>query len=317
MISFLDESKGPFIGLNIRGRLTHEAYQSIVPTLEKEIKIHKKIYLLIDLQGFKGWNLRAAFDDTLFAIKNHKAIKRVAIICEKASDEWLTLIDQPFMRGSRGKAKYFLPHEKTQAWDWLKKINTTDTAMALPDDFHKALINRQKIAIIGDNPEALFFAHLLKQWAIPYSIFTPASTTLDPTPYCSQAVLPYLKLFRIEKKLTKKYPLLGSPIHPMMDAADLQKILKKNLQKSDWIPETLKTIKINKKQLQVETDVNTYKDYGLACVFEEMPNTLHGHHSAIIYLLKQKATKTEDYFLFLWQLFHEKLISYPKDRGIE
>ncbi len=174
MIKMLLEETGPLIGLKIKGCLTHKEYQAIVPLLEKRIKKYGKIRILLDIQHFKGWHLKAAFDDLLFAFRNRQCVERVAIVCAEEADSVVTLIDQPFARGARGKCKYFIEKDLDRAWAWLKKgmIDLTLTekkaSNELPSPKKRTLRCAQDLSflVIGDSLCAYLVAALLKHWKI-------------------------------------------------------------------------------------------------------------------------------------------------------
>ncbi len=175
MIKVLPESLGALIGLKIKGRLTHEEYAAVVPILENSIKVYGKIRILLDIQGFKGWGLKAALDDMLFAFKNREAVERVAIICEQKSDTWVTLIDQPFTRGSRGKGKYFNVDEYDEAWVWLKKGMPpvlSDKATAVASKKRRMLRTAPdlNLLIVGLTPTALLITNLLQHWGVKVTL---------------------------------------------------------------------------------------------------------------------------------------------------
>lgn len=305
MIEILPESKGPFIGLNIKGKLTHHAYKMIVPLLEKTIKNHKKISLLIDLEGFKGWKMRAALDDVLFDIKNHHAIERVAIICEKQSDEWLSLIDQPFMRGSRGKSKYFLPNDKHKAWNWLE---------ALPREthnknyLHEALIYRKQIGILGNSLEALFFACLLKQWSIPYKIFLEKNPDPIIIHYTSE-ILPYLQALGFTKTLLKHYPeCLETDTHVLIESQRIRKIFNKKLFKKTEDFSYLESISLKNNQLILNTDKDINKSCDILCIFNELKYKNNKNNHKIVQILHLNIQNEYSTFTYIWNQFHQHLL---------
>ena len=133
MIKILPESQGSIIGLKIEGRLNHEAYRAVVPFLEERIRQYGMIRLLLDLKGFEGWRLKAAIDDMFFSLKHRKHIERIALVLEKESDRWASMIDRPFTRGVIGKEKCFRGRQIGEAWDWIcKKLPTGSVNESLP-----------------------------------------------------------------------------------------------------------------------------------------------------------------------------------------
>jgi len=155
MIEILPESEGPFIGLKIKGELTHKAYQATIPVLEKKINQYGKISLLLDLKGFKGWQMQAAIDDIRFAFKHRKDIRRVALVFEEQADLWACAVDQPFARGVQGKEKGFPASQIKQAWKWLKK--DTSSKISLYPQYKSSMGKHMRLLIVGQHPLAYAF----------------------------------------------------------------------------------------------------------------------------------------------------------------
>ena len=101
--------------LKMIGKLTHEDYQAFVPILDKAIKETKgaQINMLVDMRDFKGWKLRAAWDDMLFGIKHRKAFDKLAVVGKKKWEEVAIKMMKPLMKG---KIKFFKDRDKALKW---------------------------------------------------------------------------------------------------------------------------------------------------------------------------------------------------------
>lgn len=175
MITILPESHKSTIGLKIEGKLTHKAYKAIIPTLEQAIQQYGSIQLLLEMHNFKGWQIKAAFDDLIFAFKNRRKIDRVAILCDGSKDVWTSLIDQPFAKGTKGREKYFKIHDKKTAWNWLNHHQTSTQNLAVDASIidNISLKNHPESApdcrfclIIGQSPLRFFAAGILNHWKV-------------------------------------------------------------------------------------------------------------------------------------------------------
>ena len=110
-----------FIEIDMYGKLTHEDYAIMIPTVEKALKEAKglEVDLLIDLTGFKGWDeLRAMIDDGLFSIKHLLSFDKVAVIGKKKREKVATKI-WSLLTG--GKVKFFVNRADALAWLLKKK----------------------------------------------------------------------------------------------------------------------------------------------------------------------------------------------------
>ena len=100
------------------GKLTHDDYQQFLPTLEQVIEEEGSISLLLELENFHGWELKAAADDYQFATSHLNAFKRIAIVGDRSWEHWLALLARPFMDV---EVRYFTPDQLSEAWDWVRE----------------------------------------------------------------------------------------------------------------------------------------------------------------------------------------------------
>jgi len=119
MLQFLPVSEGNIIAIRASGKLTHEDYQAFLPKLEEQIKELGKVSILVELDDFQGWELKAAKDDFKFGMAHLDDIERFAIVGEKAWERWMALMAKPFM--GPGRVRFFSRDELQEAWDWLRE----------------------------------------------------------------------------------------------------------------------------------------------------------------------------------------------------
>ena len=119
MIQFLPVSEGNTIAIRVTGKLSHEDYQAFLPKLEEQINQLGKVSVLIELDNFKGWDLKAAKDDFEFVLKHTDNIERVAIVGDKTWEHWMVAMMKPFIPFA--EVQYFNRENLQQAWDWLRE----------------------------------------------------------------------------------------------------------------------------------------------------------------------------------------------------
>ncbi len=117
-IAIKRSKKQLFIEITMIGKLTHEDYQIFVPMIDKALKEVKglEVNLLADMSQFKGWELKAAWDDMMFGLKHRNSFDKIAIVGDK---KWEELSVKMFSHMMKGKAKFFKSREK--ALEWLLK----------------------------------------------------------------------------------------------------------------------------------------------------------------------------------------------------
>lgn len=231
MLELLPDTQGPAIGLKIRGRLSHESYQAIMPVLEERIRGHGKIRLLLDIQSFKGWKIKAAFDDIRFAFKHQKNIERVAFVFGKEKDVWTSLVDQPFARGARGKEKIFKANEIESAWAWLKEGLSLEPLAPKPQKKQLVAEARMgaslRLLIVGAAPSAYALALLLAYRGIPSTLIVHYANNLPDFYDLSSDEAAVLKGLNLYEKLKIKGEAFKSGIR--VSSASLEELLKKSI----------------------------------------------------------------------------------------
>jgi hypothetical protein len=104
-----------FIELTMIGKLTHEDYEIFVPIIDKALKEAKDLdkKILVDMRKFKGWEIRASWDDLKFGIKHRNAFRKMAIIGDK---KWEEISVEMMDHLSKGKMKFFKERDKALEW---------------------------------------------------------------------------------------------------------------------------------------------------------------------------------------------------------
>jgi len=114
-IAIKRNKKRLFIEVSMIGKLKHEDYQIFVPMIDKALKGTKglEVDLLVDMRGFKGWELLAAWDDMKFGVKHRNTFDKMAIIGNKKWEEQSVAMMSHLMKG---KSKFFKEREKALSW---------------------------------------------------------------------------------------------------------------------------------------------------------------------------------------------------------
>ncbi|WP_308365287.1 MULTISPECIES: STAS/SEC14 domain-containing protein [unclassified Microbulbifer] len=111
---------GVLLSLHVRGKLTHEDYEAIVPMLESAIagEENPKIDVFMNAVEMEGWEPRAAWDDLKLGLKHGRHFNRVAVV---GSKRWLELMTRAGSLMIGGEARYFENEESAMAWLNIKK----------------------------------------------------------------------------------------------------------------------------------------------------------------------------------------------------
>lgn len=117
MFELLPVNVDDVVAFKATGKLTDEDYQKLIPVLENQIREHGKVSLYVELEDFKGWEPKAAWDDLAFGLKHDEDFRRIAIVgdnvLEKEAIALVSLFTQSEMR-------FFKQADADKAWEWLR-----------------------------------------------------------------------------------------------------------------------------------------------------------------------------------------------------
>ncbi len=140
MLQFIPVHEGNIFAVRATGKLTHADYQQFLPELESLIREHGKISLLMELENFSGWEIAAVKDDIQFGLKHNHDFEKIALVGDKAWQQWMALMSKPFIKG---EVRYFSRSELQAAWDWLRNKTaqtTTPSKTISPPQPYKHII---------------------------------------------------------------------------------------------------------------------------------------------------------------------------------
>ncbi len=149
-----------FLRITIKGKLTHEDYQKLIPLIENAIVGVKepKIKVLVDAREFEGWELRAAWDDLKFGLKHNKEFTKLAFVGDKEWEKYAIKISNWFMSG---EMKYFDSMDKAVEW-----LNKEPVKLDNLDAIQKELLSRKEE--IKKELRFLFNANMrITDWDVP------------------------------------------------------------------------------------------------------------------------------------------------------
>jgi hypothetical protein len=119
MFEVLPKSEGNLLGIRATGALTDEDYKSVlIPTLDKMFAEHGRLRILFFMdEGFRGWDLGAAWDDASIGLRHHADFEKIAVV---GGPDWVAW----FMKLSAfliaGETKLFSKDQLDDAWSWVK-----------------------------------------------------------------------------------------------------------------------------------------------------------------------------------------------------
>ena len=117
MLTLQEDAGGKILNLKIEGKLTKEDYQKFVPKVEDLIKKYGKIRILMEMDGFHGWEMGALWEDIKFDVKHFRDIERLAMVGDSKWEAGMALFCKPF---TTAKIKYFDAAKADEAGKWIR-----------------------------------------------------------------------------------------------------------------------------------------------------------------------------------------------------
>ena len=115
-LTLKETNGGKVLEVGLTGRLTEADYQQFIPVVERLLKEHGKIRVLIEMHDFHGWTPGVLWQDIKFDAKHFSDIERVAMIGENKWQHAMAVFCKPFTAAT---VRYFDRTAIDQARTWL------------------------------------------------------------------------------------------------------------------------------------------------------------------------------------------------------
>src|SRR4029079_10968666 len=116
MLSLSEQAGGKILNVKISGKLSKEDYQEFVPRVEKLIKDHGRIRILVAMHDFHGWEMGALWEDIKFDVKHFGDIERLALVGDSKWEAGMAKFCKPF---TKAKIEYCDESEAERAREWI------------------------------------------------------------------------------------------------------------------------------------------------------------------------------------------------------
>jgi hypothetical protein len=115
-VTLREANESKVLEIQLTGKLSKDDYAQFVPAVERLVKQHGKIRLLVDMHEFHGWTASALWEDIKFDAKHFKDIERIAMAGEKNWQHGMAVFCKPF---TAAKVRYFDRGVLDEARAWL------------------------------------------------------------------------------------------------------------------------------------------------------------------------------------------------------
>ena len=107
---------GKLLEVYVTGKLVKTDYETFLPAVERLVKQHGKLLMLVEFNDFHGWTGSALWEDIKFDAKHFNDIERLAIIGENKWEKGMAAFCKPF---TTAKVRYFDHTDAAEARNWL------------------------------------------------------------------------------------------------------------------------------------------------------------------------------------------------------
>ncbi len=117
MYNILPQSEGNIIGIQVKGRMRAQDYETLLPYIENMIAQHGSIRVLSDLRDYKGVEFRAILKTLPYAFKYRSKVEKKAVVTD---EQWVytwTKLLAPFFKT---EIRCFPNSAIDQAWKWVR-----------------------------------------------------------------------------------------------------------------------------------------------------------------------------------------------------
>jgi hypothetical protein len=118
-IKIEEQNDGKFVEVQISGKIKKADYKQFVPEIDRLVREHGKIRMLLEMSDLRGWDLGAFWEDIKFDVKHFSDIERISLVGEK---KWHRRISRFFRPFTRAKIRYFDRSAIDEARQWAAAV---------------------------------------------------------------------------------------------------------------------------------------------------------------------------------------------------
>jgi hypothetical protein len=115
-VTLQEEAGGKLLVVHLGGKLAKEDYERLVPEVERLIKQHGKLRMLVRMHDFHGWTLGGLWEDVKFDWKHFGDIERLAFVGDRKWEAGMAAFCRPF---TTARIHYFDESQADEAFRWV------------------------------------------------------------------------------------------------------------------------------------------------------------------------------------------------------
>jgi hypothetical protein len=115
-VNLQEQAGGKVLVATLGGKLTKADYQHFVPEVERLIRQHGKISMVVQMRDFHGWTMGALWEDIKFDLKHFRHIERLALVGDRKWEAGMAVFCKPFTTAT---VRYFDESKAEEAFHWI------------------------------------------------------------------------------------------------------------------------------------------------------------------------------------------------------
>jgi hypothetical protein len=115
-VELQEETGGKALTVRLSGKLSKEDYGAFVPEVERLIREHGTVRLLVEMRDFHGWDAGALWEDLKFDVKHFRDVERIAFVGDRRWQKGMAAFCKPF---TTADIRYFDRERIGEARRWI------------------------------------------------------------------------------------------------------------------------------------------------------------------------------------------------------
>src|SRR5262245_35725626 len=95
-VALHEEASGKILMIDLSDKLTKKDYEQFTPKVERAVRDHGKIRMLVWMHDFHGWSMGALWEDIKFDLRHFTHIERLALVGDKRWEAGMAMFCKPF-----------------------------------------------------------------------------------------------------------------------------------------------------------------------------------------------------------------------------
>ena len=115
-VELREEVGGKVLVIGLSGKLAREDYDHFTPEVERAVKAHGKVRMLVRMHDFHGWTAGALWEDIKFDLKHFAHVERLALVGDERWEHGMAVFCKPFTTAA---VRYFDEGRADEADAWV------------------------------------------------------------------------------------------------------------------------------------------------------------------------------------------------------